>query len=34
MTHLIKLTSMGHPYLEPIYPFRMQDWKDSFPASF
>ncbi|MFJ7469642.1 spore germination protein [Peribacillus frigoritolerans] len=30
MTHLIKLTSMGHPYLEPIYPFRMQDWKDSF----
>jgi hypothetical protein len=30
MTHLIKLTSMGHPYLEPIYPFRIQDWKDSF----
>ncbi|CAH0162383.1 Spore germination protein A1 [Peribacillus sp. Bi96] len=30
MTHLIKLTSMGHPYLEPIYPFRMKDWKDSF----
>ncbi|QOS89184.1 spore germination protein [Peribacillus sp. JNUCC41] len=30
ITHLIKLTSMGHPYLEPIYPFRMKDWKDSF----
>ncbi|XBE72532.1 spore germination protein [Peribacillus simplex] len=30
MTHLIKLTSMGHPYLEPIYPFRIQDWKDTF----
>ncbi|MFE0503925.1 spore germination protein [Peribacillus butanolivorans] len=30
MTHLIKLTSMGHPYLEPIYPFRIKDWKDSF----
>ncbi|MGG4154576.1 spore germination protein [Peribacillus muralis] len=30
MTHLIKLTSMGHPYLEPIYPFHLKDWKDSF----
>ncbi|MFD6443228.1 spore germination protein, partial [Peribacillus sp. NPDC060186] len=30
ITHLIKLTSMGHPYLEPIYPFRIKDWKDSF----
>ncbi|WP_435798972.1 spore germination protein [Peribacillus asahii] len=29
MTHLIKLTSMGRPYLEPIYPFRLEDWKDS-----
>lgn len=29
LTHLIKLTSMGQPYLAPIYPFQLKDWKDS-----
>ncbi|WP_110926859.1 spore germination protein [Bacillus massiliglaciei] len=28
LTHLVRLTSLGRPYLEPIYPFRFQDWKD------
>jgi hypothetical protein len=27
--HLLKLTSMGRPYFAPIFPFRMQDLKDS-----
>lgn len=30
ITHLVKLTSIGRPYLEPIYPFQIKDWKDSF----
>ena len=30
LTHLIRLTSLGRPYLEPIYPPRMQDLKDAF----
>lgn len=27
--HLLRLTSLGRPYLEPLYPFRVQDMKDS-----
>ena len=30
LTHLIRLTSMGRPFLEPIYPPRVTDLKDSF----
>ncbi|KEP25926.1 spore germination protein [Bacillus zhangzhouensis] len=30
ITHLMKLTSIGQPYLEPIYPLRLADLKDSF----
>lgn len=30
LVHLLKLTSLGRPYLEPIYPFRFSDFKDSF----
>lgn len=30
LTHLIRLTSLGRPYLEPLYPPRMQDLKDAF----
>ncbi|MCU9612395.1 spore germination protein [Caldibacillus lycopersici] len=30
LTHLIRLTSLGRPYLEPIYPTRLVDFKDSF----
>ncbi|MEB2272289.1 spore germination protein [Bacillus safensis] len=29
MTHLMKLTSIGRPYLEPIYPPRLDDLKSS-----
>ncbi len=29
MTHLLKLTSLGRPFLEPIYPPRTKDMKDS-----
>ncbi|MDM5298335.1 spore germination protein [Bacillus pumilus] len=29
LTHLMKLTSIGQPYLEPIYPFRLADLKGS-----
>ncbi|WAA09909.1 spore germination protein [Fervidibacillus albus] len=29
LTHLIRLTSLGRPYLEPIYPTRIQDFKDA-----
>lgn len=29
LTHLIRLTSLGRPYLEPIFPIRVQDLKDS-----
>jgi tetrahydromethanopterin S-methyltransferase subunit G len=28
--HLLKLTSLGRPYIEPIYPLRVTDLKDSF----
>lgn len=30
LTHLIRLTSLGRPYLEPFYPPRVKDFKDSF----
>lgn len=30
LTHLIRLTSLGRPYLEPLYPPRGQDLKDAF----
>lgn len=29
LTHLIRLTSLGRPFLEPIYPIRIQDNKDA-----
>lgn len=28
--HLLRLTSLGRPYIEPIYPFRVSDLKDAF----
>lgn len=30
LVHLIRLTSLGRPYLEPVYPLRKVDFKDSF----
>lgn len=30
MTHLLRLTSLGRPFLEPIYPPRSTDMKDAF----
>lgn len=30
LTHLIRLTSLGRPFLEPIYPLRVKDLKDAF----
>jgi hypothetical protein len=30
LTHLIRLTSLGRPYLEPLYPPRRKDLKDAF----
>ncbi|WP_010676480.1 spore germination protein [Bacillus timonensis] len=30
MTHLIRLTSLGRPFLEPIYPIRVRDLRDAF----
>lgn len=30
MVHLLKLTSLGRPFMEPIYPFRFKDLKDAF----
>jgi len=30
LAHLLRLTSLGRPYLEPLYPFRKRDLKDSF----
>jgi Bacillus/Clostridium GerA spore germination protein len=30
ISHLLALTSLGRPYLAPIYPPRLSDWKDSF----
>ncbi|MCE7794449.1 spore germination protein [Salipaludibacillus sp. CUR1] len=29
LVHLLGLTSLGRPYLEPLYPLRLQDMKDS-----
>ncbi|MBE4906901.1 spore germination protein [Bacillus luteolus] len=29
LTHLLRLTSLGRPFLEPIYPLRIQDLKDA-----
>ncbi|QRG70095.1 spore germination protein [Brevibacillus choshinensis] len=29
-THLIRLTSLGNPYLAPLYPFRRKSYTDSF----
>jgi hypothetical protein len=29
MTHLIRLTSLGRPFLEPLYPLRVTDLKDA-----
>ncbi|MEH7344159.1 spore germination protein [Bacillus sp. JJ1532] len=29
LTHLIRLTSLGRPFLEPIYPLRVKDLKDT-----
>ncbi|MDR6123154.1 hypothetical protein QFZ87_002751 [Bacillus sp. SLBN-46] len=36
LTHLLRLTSLGRPFLEPLYPSRLQDLKDAifrFPFS-
>nr|WP_306301406.1 spore germination protein [Thalassobacillus sp. C254] len=30
LVHLLGLTSLGRPYLAPIYPLRLPDLKDSF----
>ncbi|GAE35879.1 spore germination protein [Halalkalibacter akibai] len=30
VVHLLNLTSLGRPYLEPLYPPRFTDWKDAF----
>ncbi|WP_110928563.1 spore germination protein [Bacillus massiliglaciei] len=30
LSHLLRLKSLGRPYLEPLYPLRMQDLKDTF----
>lgn len=29
LTHLLRLTSLGFPFLEPIFPFRLRDFKDA-----
>lgn len=29
LAHLLKLTSLGRPYMEPVYPFRITDLKDA-----
>jgi hypothetical protein len=29
ITHLLRLTSLGLPYMEPIFPLRLQDFKDA-----
>lgn len=29
LVHLLRLTSLGRPFLEPIYPLRLSDFKDS-----
>ncbi|MFT8317491.1 MAG: spore germination protein [Sporolactobacillus sp.] len=30
VNHLLRLTSLGRPYIEPIYPLRVKDLKDTF----
>jgi spore germination protein KA len=30
LVHLLRLSSLGSPYLAPLYPLRMSDWKDAF----
>ena len=30
LAHLIRLTSLGRPFLEPIYPLRVGDLRDAF----
>ncbi|MFT8708847.1 MAG: spore germination protein, partial [Sporolactobacillus sp.] len=30
VVHLLKLTSLGRPYIEPIYPMRFTDMKDAY----
>lgn len=30
LIHLLRLTSLGRPVLEPVYPFRLTDFKDAF----
>ncbi len=29
LTHMLRLTSLGHPYMEPIFPLRVTDFKDA-----
>lgn len=29
LTHLLRLTSLGRPFLEPLYPIRVKDFKDA-----
>ncbi|MEN1937435.1 spore germination protein [Paenibacillus sp. 102] len=33
LTHLMRLKSLGTPYLVPLYPFRSSDYADSFIRS-
>nr|WP_322786402.1 spore germination protein [Fictibacillus gelatini] len=28
VSHLLRLTSLGNPYIEPVYPLRLKDLKD------
>jgi hypothetical protein len=30
IVHLLRLSSLGSPYLAPVYPLRVLDWKDAF----
>ncbi|WP_264737845.1 spore germination protein [Cytobacillus firmus] len=30
LSHLLKLKSLGNPYMVPLYPFRIKDYQDSF----
>ncbi|MFJ5758910.1 spore germination protein [Neobacillus sp. NPDC093182] len=33
LSHLLKLKSLGNPYMVPLFPFRVKDFKDSFIRS-
>ncbi|WP_223593571.1 spore germination protein [Neobacillus bataviensis] len=33
LSHLLKLTSLGNPYMVPLYPFRLNSFRDSFIRS-